>query len=120
MKKEKININQYSVNNYWSNNYNKCERNGGRNKTLSIEKYLNKIWPYLKDIINNLQKSDILKIHLTIANNFISIDNDEERVMHSKSTNIEIMMNDEACKVKKELFDSLEYRFKKKIRISKG
>ena len=43
MKKEKININQYSVNNYWSNNYNKCERNGDRNKTLSIEKYLNKI-----------------------------------------------------------------------------
>ena len=43
MKKEKNNINQYRVNNYWSNNYNECERNGDRNKTLSIEKYLNKI-----------------------------------------------------------------------------
>ena len=33
------------------------------------------------------------KIQLTIANNFISsVDNDEERVMHSKSGNIEIMI----------------------------
>ena len=43
----------------------------------------------------NLKKSDTWKIQLTIANNFIfSIDNDEEHVMHSKSDNIEIMIND--------------------------
>ena len=58
--------------------------NGDRNKTLSVEEYRNKIRPYLKDIINNLRKSDSWKIQITIANNFIfSIDNDEERVMHS-------------------------------------
>ena len=46
------------------------------------------------------------KFQLTIANNFIySIDNDEEHVMHSKSDNIEIMINDEPDKVIKELFD---------------
>ena len=45
--------------------------------------------PYLKDIINNLKKSDTWKIQLAIANNFISsIDNDEPRVMHSKSDEI--------------------------------
>ena len=34
--------------------------------------------------MNNLKKSDTQKIQLAIANNFISsIDNDEERVMHS-------------------------------------
>ena len=49
------------------------------------------------------------KIQLTIANNFISsIDNDEECVKHSKSTNIEIMINDEAEETIKELFDSLK------------
>ena len=54
--------------------------------TLSVEEYLDKISPYLKDIINNLKKSNTCKIQLTIANNFISsIDNDEECVMHSKS-----------------------------------
>ena len=65
----------------------------------SVEEYLNKIRPYLKDIINNLKKSDKCKIQLTIANNFIlSIDNDEKRIMHSKSDSIEIIINNEADK----------------------
>ena len=38
------------------------------------------------------------------------IDNDEDRVMHSKIDSIEIMMNDKAGKVIKELFDSLKNR----------
>ena len=71
------------VNNFWSNNYIEYESNGDRNETISVEEHLNKIRPYLKDIINNLKISDTCKIQLTIANNFISsIDNDEERVMH--------------------------------------
>ena len=41
--------------------------------------------------------------------NFIfSKDDDEERVMHSKSDNMEIMINDEANEVIKELFDSFK------------
>ena len=60
------------------------ESKGDRNKTLSVEEYLNKISPYLKDIINNLKKSGAWKIQSTIANNFISsIDNHEDHVMHS-------------------------------------
>ena len=48
------------------------------------------------------------KVQLTIGNTFISsIDNDEECVMHSKSGNIEIMIDDEEDKVLKEFFDSL-------------
>ena len=39
--------------------------------------------------------------------------NDEERVMHSKSDNIEIMINDEADEVIKELFDSLKDNYQK-------
>ena len=68
---------------------------------MLVEEYLNKVRPYLKDI-DDLKESDTWKIQLTIANNFISsIDNDEERVMHSKSDNIEIMINDEAYEVTK-------------------
>ena len=37
-----------------------------------------------------------------------SIDSDEERVMHSKIDNIEIMINDEADEVIVELFKSLK------------
>ena len=86
-------------------NYIEYESKGDRNKTLSAEEYLNKIRPYLKDTINNLKTSDSWKIQLTIAINFISsMDNDEERVMHAKSDNIEIMINDEADKVTEEIF----------------
>ena len=34
------------------------ENKGDRNKTLSIKEYLDKIKLYLKDILNNLKKSD--------------------------------------------------------------
>ena len=75
-------------------------------KHYQLSYILIKVRPYLKDIINNVKKSDTWKIQLTIGNNFISsTDNDEERVMHSKSENIEFMINDEAVEVIKELFD---------------
>ena len=65
-----------------SNNYIRYESKGDRNKTLSVEKYFNKIRPYLKDM-NNITKSDTLKIQLIIAINFISSkDNDEDCVMY--------------------------------------
>ena len=58
---------------------------------------------------------------MTIANNFISsIDNDEERLMHSKSDNIEIMINDEVDEVVEELFDSTENRYQKNLESMKG
>ena len=60
------------VSKFWSNNYIEYESNGDRNKRLSVEEYLNKIRPYLKDIINNLKKYDTWKIELTLANNFVS------------------------------------------------
>ena len=43
-------------------NYIKYESKGDRNKTLSAEKYLYKISPYLKGI-NNLKKSDSWKFN---------------------------------------------------------
>ena len=53
-----------------------------------------------------------MEIQLTIARNFISsIDNDAEHVMHAKSDNIWILINDKADGVIKELFDSLENRY---------
>ena len=47
-----------------------------------------------------------LKFKVTIRINFIS-SKKEERVMHSKSDNIEIMISDKAAEVIKNLFDSL-------------
>ena len=42
-----------TVSNFWSNNYIEYESNRDRNKTLSVEEYLNKTRLYLKDFINN-------------------------------------------------------------------
>ena len=77
-------------------------------KTLTVKECLDEIKPYLKDIINNLKKYDSWKIQLTIAINFMSSkDNDEERVMYSKSDNIDLIINDKPDEVTQELFQSL-------------
>ena len=56
-----------------------------------------------------------------MRNNFISsLDNDEERVMCSKSDNIEIMINDEADEVIKKLFDSLKIRYQNNLESTNG
>ena len=62
-----------------------------------------------------------MKTQLTIADNFIfSLDNEEEHVTHSKSNNIEIMNNDEADEVIKELFNSLQKRYQSNLESMKG
>ena len=54
-------------------------------------------------------------------NNFTSsLDNDKEHVMHSKSENIEIMINDETVEVIKELLDSLKNRYQNNLESKKG
>ena len=120
MKKKLVKIRKYKY--FRSKNYIEYESNSSnRNKALPVEEYLNKIAPYLKGIINNLKKSDAWKIQLTIANNSIfSIDNDEQRLMHSKSGSIEIMINDEADEVIKELSDSLKNRYQNNFESIKG
>ena len=47
------------MSNFLSQTYIEYGSKGDRNKALSVEKYLNKIRPYLKGIINNLKKSDL-------------------------------------------------------------
>ena len=88
------------VNIFLSNNYIEYKSKGDRNKTLSVEGYLDKTIPYLKIIID-LKKSDTWKIQLTVKINFISSknDNDDTCVILLKNDNIEIMINDEADEV---------------------
>ena len=63
-----------------------------------------------------------MKIILTIAINFISSkDNDEERIMHSKSGNKEIMINEKADKIIKNVFKSLLNRYQNNLeKLMKG
>ena len=117
---EEENYKPAKVNNFGVTMLLKKESYGDKNKTLSVEEYLNKIRPYFKDI-NNLKNFDTLKIQLTIANNYISsTDNDEELVMHLKSDNIEIIINDEANEVIEKLFESLENRYQNNLELMRG
>ena len=88
------------ISNVRNNDYIKYGSNSDRNKNVSVKEYLNVIKPYLKDMIIDLQISDMWKIQLTIAINFISSkDVDEQCVIHSKSENIEVMPYDDAYEV---------------------
>ena len=96
--------------NFWSNSYIKYESNGDRNKNLLVKECLNKIKPYSRDIIIDLQKSGTWKVQLTTAINFIFF-RDEERVMHSKGSNKGFMIYDDANYIVDELFNSLLSRY---------
>ena len=101
------------IGNFWNNSYIKFESSASKNKNLSVKEYLDKIKLYMRDTIINLQKSDSWKVQLTIEINVISSkDVDEEPVMHSKSDNIEFMLDNNANEVVNELFESLLSRYK--------
>ena len=63
--------------------------------------------------MNNFKKSDTWKIEIITINFISSIDDDEQHVIHSKSDNIEIMINDVADEVLTQLSDSLKNRYQK-------
>ena len=66
----------------------------------------------MKDITNNLKKFGIWKIYLTVAVNFISSKySDQERAIHYKSDNIEILINGNAVESIEEHFQSLLSRY---------
>ena len=46
------------VSSFWSNNCIEYESNGDKSSNLSLDEYLNKIKPYLRDIIIDLQSSN--------------------------------------------------------------
>ena len=50
------------VSNFWNNNYIEYESNGDETRNLSLDYCLNKIEPYLRNIIIDLQNPDIWKI----------------------------------------------------------
>ena len=85
-----------------------------KDKNLSIKKYIDRIKPYLSDIINNHKTLGAWRLHsdneriehktqsewkiqLTIKINFASSlpDSDETRIMLARSDNIKIMMSSE-------------------------
>ena len=100
--------------NAFSSNYIEYESNRDKEKTLSIEDYLDKIEPYLNDLTDDLKTQGEWEIQLTMSSNFISSkDSKETRIMHKTSDNVEIMISNETNEIIKELFDSLLQKYQK-------
>ena len=98
----------------------KYGNNGGRNRNLLLDEYLNKIKAYLRNIITDLQNSDAWKIQLTIVIKFISSkDAEEERVMHSSTGNIKFTSYSNANEVIKEHFESLCAKYQENFIIER-
>ena len=73
----------------------------------------------MRNILTDFQNSDTLKIQLTIAVNFISSkDVEEERVMHSRSSNIKFTPYNDVNEVFDELDESLRSRYQRNLEIS--
>ena len=109
------------VTNFWNYSYTEYESNGDRNKNLSLEEYLDKIRPYLRDIIIDLHESDTWKIQLTIAINFISSkDAGEERVMQSKSDSIEFISYNDTHEVLDKIFIRIPSRYQENLKMKTG
>ena len=107
------------VSSFLNNNCIEYESNGDKNSNLSLDKFLNKIKSYLRDIIIYLQSSDAWKIQLTIAINFISSkDTGEESVMHSTSDSIKFRPYNDECQVVNELFESLRSKYQDNLETS--
>ena len=71
------------------------------------------------NIIIDLQSSETLKINLTIAINFISSkDTEEKSLVHSTSNNIKFTAYNDAKKVANELSESLRSRYQANLETS--
>ena len=107
------------VSNFWKNNYIEYESNGDKNGNLSLDEYLNKLKPYMRNIIVDFQNSDTWKIQVTIATNFIySKEAEEECVMHSRSDNIKLTSYNDVNKVDDEISESLRSRYQEYLETS--
>ena len=107
------------VSNFWNNNYIEYDSNGDKNRNLPLDRFLNKIKSYLKNIIINLQNSDRWKIQLTIAINYISSNNPEvERVVHLSSGNIKFTPYSDVNDVIDKFFKSLRSGYRENLETS--
>ena len=74
--------------------YIEYEYEGGRE--LSIEQYLEKMGPYLGNMVNNFRTIGKWNIQMTTKVKFMSLkEGSESQLMHSKSDNNEIMIGDD-------------------------
>ena len=103
-------------------NYKYYESNGDKEKILSVKQYLNKITPYLYDLINDHRiVRRVWKIQLNMYVNFISsTDTGETHIYYVLSDNISIMQGKDTDDIIREIFRSFLHNYQEKLQIIKG
>ena len=91
----------------FDNNY--LEYMNNDNNSLSFNKYLELIKPYLYDLINVYKAKGEWKLQLSVEISFVSQkpESDENRVMYTRSTTEEFMIGSETEEVAEKLFMSI-------------
>ena len=103
-------------------NYKYYESNGDIEKRLSVYQYLNKIRPYLYDLINDHRiVKRVWKIQINMHINFIcSRDTGETRIYYVSSDNVSVMQGEDTNAIIREIFRSFLYNYQQKLKIIKG
>ena len=102
-------------------NYKYYESNGDKEKILSVKQYLNKITPYLYDLINDHRiVRRVWKIQINMHVNFISSkDTGESHIYYILSDNVSIMQGKDAYDIR-EIFGYFLHNYQEKLKMMKG
>ena len=94
------------------------ESNGDIEKKLSLKQYLNKIAPYLCDLINDHKIARrVWKIQINTHNNFISSrDTGETRIYCVWSDNVSIMQGKDTYDTITEICESFLHNYQKELK----
>ena len=100
-------------------NYKYYESNGDKEKKLSVKQYLDKIAPYLYDLINDHRIARrVWKIQINMHVNFISSrDTGETRTYYIWSDNVSIMQGKDTNDIIREIFNSFLYNYPKVLKM---
>ena len=99
----------------------KHESNGDIEKTL-VNQYLDKIRPYLYDLINDHRIARrVWKIQINMHVNFISSrDTGETRIYYVWSDNVSIMQGEDTNAIIREIFRSFLHNYQQELKMIKG
>ena len=95
---------------------------GIQKKKLSVKQYLNKITPYLCDLINDHRiPRRVWKIQINIHVNFISSKHTGETLIYYMcSDNVSIMQGKDTNDIIREIFYSFLYKYQKELKNIRG
>ena len=101
----------------FDNNYRFYICRGDKNKELSLKQFINKVIPYLGDLINK-KKDNNQKIQLDVGISMgYNINSEKKYTIYIKSKNIESFPGNDVNDIIKELTDSLFENYEERLQI---